>query len=198
MSQNLITLVSWLAGDWSNREQAFAMPAFFSQIRLCMRPLPWPVFNGFGLYSEQADDYDVDHPYRVVALHFIELPDGTIESRNFSFKDPTAYFGASREAERERLCRLTTDELAPICGCTFLFHREGDLFVGRVEPGKGCRVQRKGQDTYLDGEATVSSTFYKSLDRGRDLETDEQIWGSVSGPFHFSKRTDFAHEVTAQ
>jgi len=34
-----------------------------------------------------------------------------------------------------------------------------------------------------------------SLDRGRDLETDEHLWGSIAGPFHFLRRVSFAAEV---
>ncbi|MBW4698939.1 MAG: chromophore lyase CpcT/CpeT [Aphanocapsa lilacina HA4352-LM1] len=196
-SHNLVTLVSWLAGDFSNREQAWDAPAFFSHIRLCMRPLPWHVLEGYGLYSEQADDYDWAHPYRIVVLNLVEQPDGIIECRNYALKDTAPYLGAAREAERARLHHLTLDQMEPLPGCTFLFKREGDLFRGRVRPGKGCRVFRKGRDTYLDGEATVSADSYKSIDRGRDLENDEQVWGSVSGPFHFTKQVDFASEVLA-
>ncbi|AGY60523.1 chromophore lyase CpcT/CpeT [Gloeobacter kilaueensis] len=198
MANNLITLTSWLAGDFSNREQAWAAPAFFAHIRLCMRPLPWHVFEGYGLYSEQADDYDWAHPYRVVVLHLVEQADsGIIECRNYALKDVAAYYGACREPDRARLHALNLDQMEAMPGCTFLFRREDDHFLGRVKPGKGCRVRRRGQDTYLDGEAKVSAEYYESIDRGRDLETDEQVWGSVSGPFHFAKQVDFAHEVTA-
>ena len=193
MSENLIKLASWLAGDFSNRDQAWATPAWFSHIRICLRPLPKHVFDGIGFYSEQADDFDWTRPYRVRVLHFVERPDGTIESRNFMLKDPARYLGACRE--RERLESLTVDQLDELTGCTMLFEAQGDCFQGRMRPGKGCRVFRKDRDTYLDSEATVSETLFMSLDRGLDPETNVQIWGSVSGPFHFKKWTDFTPEV---
>ena len=53
----------------------------------------------------------------------------------------------------------------------------------------------KGQNTYLDSDFEIDGEKFFSRDRGRDLETDEQIWGSVAGPFHFVPLQSFADEV---
>lgn len=188
----LLTLATWLAGEFSNREQAFASPAWFSHIRLCIRPLPRHVFDGIGFYSEQADDYDWKRPYRVRVLQLIER-DGRIESENFVLKDPAAYLGACREPER--LVTLTRDQIEQLPGCTMVFDHVADAFEGRMLPGKHCRIFRKGQDTYLASEATVRANAFISWDRGLDPQTDEQVWGSYSGAFHFTKLQDFAAEV---
>ena len=71
----------------------------------------------------------------------------------------------------------------------------GSSFKGKVEPGKGCIVVRKGRTTYLDSEFEIDQEKFISLDRGRDPETDEHIWGSVAGPFYFVRRASFADEV---
>jgi hypothetical protein len=71
----------------------------------------------------------------------------------------------------------------------------GSSFKGHVEPGKACMVVRKGQNTYLDSTFEIDDTKFISLDRGRDPETDEHIWGSVAGPFHFVRWASFADEV---
>jgi hypothetical protein len=73
----------------------------------------------------------------------------------------------------------------------------GNGFKGTVEPGKQCMVDRNGQRTYLDNEFEVldQGATLMSLDRGRDLETDERIWGSIAGPFHFSRTQSFASEI---
>jgi len=65
-----------------------------------------------------------------------------------------------------------------------------------VEPGKGCKVFRKGQDSYLVSEVEVWDGEMFSLDRGYDPNTDEQLWGSYAGPFQFKKQTSFADEVS--
>ncbi len=36
---------------------------------------------------------------------------------------------------------------------------------------------------------------FLSLDRGRDLESGERLWGSIAGPFHFVRWGNFADEV---
>lgn len=71
----------------------------------------------------------------------------------------------------------------------------GHSFKGYVEPGKGCMVVRKGQNTYLDSTFEIDENRFISLDRGRDPETDEHIWGSVGGPFEFVRWGSFAEEV---
>ena len=51
--------------------------------------------------------------------------------------------------------------------------------------------------SYLDNEFEVldQGATLISLDRGRDLETDERIWGSIAGPFHFKRVQNFASEI---
>jgi hypothetical protein len=56
-------------------------------------------------------------------------------------------------------------------------------------------VTWKGQETYLDNEFEISDTQLLSLDRGRDLETNERVWGSIAGPFNFTRIVSFADEV---
>lgn len=34
-----------------------------------------------------------------------------------------------------------------------------------------------------------------SLDRGYDPQTDELAWGSIAGPFHFLRWSNFSQEV---
>jgi CpeT protein len=41
----------------------------------------------------------------------------------------------------------------------------------------------------------VTATTWVSLDKGLDLNTHEQQWGSEFGPLRFEKRESFAHEV---
>ena len=71
----------------------------------------------------------------------------------------------------------------------------GASYKGRIVPGRACRVFRNDQETYLDNEFEVSQQKLYSLDRGRDLETDERVWGSIAGPFDFDRVTSFADEV---
>jgi hypothetical protein len=56
-------------------------------------------------------------------------------------------------------------------------------------------VFRKDQNTYLDSEFEIDEHQFTSLDRGRDPETDELVWGSIAGEFHFVRWATFADEV---
>lgn len=186
------TLVRLMAADFSNQEQAFENPPFFAHIRVCMRPLPPEILSGVSLFLEQAYDLALDQPYRMRVLKFLEV-DGRIEIEHYQVRDEDKFKGASRDLNR--LQSLTPDDIEKMCGCTMKVEWTGHSFKGRVEPGKGCIVVRNGKTTYLDSEFEIDEKKLISLDRGRDLETDERVWGSVAGPFEFVRWNNFADEV---
>lgn len=193
-STDLITLGRWMAADFSNQEQAFINPPFFAHIRVCMRPLPVELLSGISLFVEQAYDYMLNNPYRVRVLKLLSVEDH-IEIENYTLKDSSSFFGASRDPDR--LLKLETNNLEKLSGCNMIVHWTGQSFQGEVEHGKACKVTRKGQETYLDSTFEIDADKFISLDRGRDPETDERVWGSVAGPFHFVRWTSFADEVKA-
>jgi hypothetical protein len=191
-STDIATLVRWMAADFSNQEQAFENPPLFAHIRVCMRPLPPELLSGVSLFLEQAYDYMLKQPYRLRVLRFV--PEGDrIVLENYLVKDEQDFYGASRDLKH--LSTLTADRLEKMPGCNMLVEWTGSSFKGRVEPGKGCIVVRDGKTTYLDNEFEVTDQMLISLDRGRDLETDERLWGSIAGPFHFLRWASFADEV---
>ncbi len=189
---DLTTLARWMAADFSNQEQAYANPPFFAHIRVCIRPLPLINFSEPTLFLEQAYDYLLNRPYRLRAFKF-NIIDNKIELKNYKIKDEESFFGASRNLEK--LKQLTPDHLEEMSGCDMLIDWTGTSFKGSVKPGKNCIVVRNGKTTYLDNSFEVDEHKLISVDRGLDPETDEQVWGSVAGPFHFSRWTSFADEV---
>jgi hypothetical protein len=84
-----------------------------------------------------------------------------------------------------------------MCGCGMNVQWTGSSFKGQVEPGKKCLVERKGQQSYLDNEFEILDQGNRliSLDRGRDLVTDERLWGSIAGPFEFTRVQNFSGEI---
>lgn len=193
-STDIKTLVSWMAAEFSNQEQAYENPPFFAHIRVCMRPLPIAFFGVPGLYLEQAYDFAQDQPYRIRVLKFLEC-DGKIEIPHYRLKNDDAMRGAARDLNK--LATLNLDDLDLMCGCGMDVTWTGSGFKGLVEPGKKCFVDRNGQRTYLDNEFELldQGATLMSLDRGRDLETNERIWGSIAGPFHFKRTQSFASEI---
>jgi len=181
-----------MASDFSNQEQAFENPPFFAHIRVCIRPLPLELLSGVSLYLEQAYDYALNDPYRVRVLKLLNAGDH-IEIENYSVKEEQQFYGASRDIQR--LKALTADQLEKLPGCSFIVEWTGHSFKGKVEPGKGCTVLRKGQKTYLDSEFEIDQEKFISHDRGRDPQTDEHVWGAIAGPFQFVRWGSFADEV---
>ncbi len=194
-STDIITLARWMASDFSNQAQAFENPPFFAHIRVCMRPLPVELLDGVSLYLEQAYDIELNSPYRVRVLKLVPMAD-RIDIENYAIANEEQFYGASRD--RQKLQELKTAEFKLMPGCTFITHWTGSSFKGRVEPGKGCMVVRKGKKTYLDSEFEIDGDKFISHDRGRDPETDAHVWGALAGPFEFTRRASFADEIQVQ
>ncbi|HEY9852454.1 MAG TPA: chromophore lyase CpcT/CpeT [Leptolyngbyaceae cyanobacterium] len=191
-STDILTLGRWMAADFSNQAQAFENPPFYAHIRVCMRPLSLEVLSGVGFFVEQAYDYTLNNPYRVRVLKLVDKG-SHIEIENYTVKEEQKFYGASRDLPR--LHTLKAEDLEKLPGCNMIVEWTGNGFHGKVEPGKACMVVRKGKTTYLDSEFDIDEEKFISLDRGRDPETDEHIWGSVAGPFHFVRWASFADEV---
>ena len=194
-STNIVTLARWMAADFSNQEQAFENPPFFAHIRVCMRPLPLEFLSGVSFYVEQAYDFMLNSPYRVRVLKLVETGD-RIEIENYTVKEEKQFYGAARDPQRFKA--LTAQHLEKLPGCNMIVEWTGHSFKGAVEPGKACMVFRNGRNTYLDSEFEIDQDKFISLDRGRDPETNEHIWGSLAGPFYFVRWGNFADEVKAK
>ncbi|MBF1990012.1 chromophore lyase CpcT/CpeT [Fischerella thermalis] len=191
-STDIATLARLMAADFSNQEQAFENPPFYAHIRVCMRPLPLELLSGVSFFVEQAYDYMLNDPYRMRVLKLLTTQKHII-IENYTVKEEQRFYGASRNIER--LKTLNADDLEKLPGCNMIVEWTGNSFKGKVEPGKACIVFRKGHKTYLDSEFEINEEKFISLDRGRDPETDEHIWGSIAGPFHFVRWQSFADEV---
>ncbi|MHC5724680.1 MAG: CpcT/CpeT family chromophore lyase [Nostoc sp.] len=191
-STDIATLARWMAADFSNQEQAFENPPFYAHIRVCIRPLPLELFSGVSLFLEQAYDFMLNQPYRMRVMKLIPT-ENHIVIEHYTLKEEQKFYGASREPERLKV--LSVDQLEKMPGCNMVVEWTGNSFKGRVEPGKGCIVVRDGKNTYLDNEFEIDAKEFFSLDRGRDLDTNERLWGSIAGPFHFVRWGSFADEV---
>ncbi len=191
-SNDLITLAQWMAGDFSNYKQSFEKPQQFAHIHILFRPLPFEFFNAIGFYSEQVYDHDLWTPYRQ-GVHKLIDQDSQIYIENYSLNDPVQYAGAARELSI--LKTITPDCIQRRYNCSMVFKRDGEMFRGSVEPGNQCLIEKRGCSTYLISDVEITETTWSSLDRGMDVNTHQQIWGSDSGSLWFEKRQSFASEV---
>jgi CpeT protein len=187
----MLTLSRWIAGDFSNQKQAFSDPTNYAHIRLFFRPLPWEFFSGIGFYSEQVYDHDLWTPYRQGVHRFVDRGE-QIYIENYALKDRILYAGAGRELNI--LKTITPDCIERRYNCSMVFHQEGNLLRGEVE-GNCCLIEKYGKQTYLVSNVELTETTFVTIDRGMDVTTHEQVWGSTAGPLKFEKRTSYAGEV---
>ncbi len=186
------TLARWMAADFSNQAQAYENPPFFAHIRVCMRPLSASIFSGVSLFLEQAYDFLPAQPYRLRVLKLLAI-ENSIEIENYKIKDEKIFYGASRNLDL--LSNLTPGHLEKMTGCTMEVKWTGTNYQGSSKPGRSCMVERKNKLTYLDSTFEITQEHFTSLDRGRDPETDEMVWGSVAGPFFFLPIAKYGHEI---
>jgi CpeT protein len=192
LSENAKLLARWMSADFSNQKQAVENPIEFSYIHVFFRPLPYEFFNGIGFYSEQAHDYDLWNPYRQGIHRLVDRGDD-IYIENYRLNDPMLYAGAARE-----LSILKSIEPAAIerrQNCSMVFTRDGDRFIGRVEPGNCCYIPRGDKLTYLVSHVEVTENTWQSLDRGMDCANGSLVWGSEHGALKFEKARSFAEEL---
>jgi CpeT protein len=191
-NHDLMTLACWMAGDFSNQQQSFEQPQLYAHIHIFFRPLPFDFFSGIGFYSEQVYDYDLWSPYRQ-GVHRLVDQGEQIYIENYGLKDPIVYAGAARELDI--LKTITPDCIERRYNCSMIFKREGELFRGSVEPGNKCLIERNGCQTYLVSEVELTEQTWISLDKGMNIDTHEQVWGSTAGPLRFTKQKSFAEEL---
>lgn len=181
-----------MAADFSNQAQAFENPPFFAHIRVGIRPLSLSRFPEPTLFLEQAYDFMLKRPYRLRGLK-LKVVDSHIEIENFKIKNEENFYGASRNLDL--LQTLSPEDFEFMGGCDMIVHWTGQSFAGEVQPGKNCIIVRDGQETYLDNSFELSEGGLISLDRGYHPKTNELIWGSIAGAFHFQRWASFADEV---
>jgi CpeT protein len=71
--------------------------------------------------------------------------------------------------------------------CDVIFEYINEEFHGKITCNE-CFVSYQGKNTYLITESILGNGYYKVIDKGYDVETHNQIWGSFNGHFQFDKK----------
>lgn len=190
MEQSITRLVRMLSAGFSNQEQAFENPPLYAHILVKFRPLPQLAPGS--LLLEQSYAINPAAPYRIRVLQ-AERQAGQIIIRNRALTDEQRFWGAVDDAPLR--ARIQASDLLPLEGCAYVVREEGDGFVGEVEPGCRCLVERKGTTTYLVSRLELTPRGMRTIDTGHDPNTHEQVWGSLAGPFEFERTHDFSGEI---
>ena len=166
----------WFEGKFTNRIQAFSYPSKYAYIVVEHRKV-----NNHGLfYGEQAYFNKTQAPYRQFFLQISECH-GKIIVRSMEPKDKSMFLGF------KNLHLVSGSPLTYKRGCDTIFEDMGDYFQGRIEPGCKCFVRWGDKDSYLENHAILGDSWYNVEDKGFDVDTKEQLWGSKNGHFEFKK-----------
>jgi hypothetical protein len=192
MSSSLQRLIRQLSGGFSNQQQAFENPPIYAHILVRFRPLPQLAPGS--LLLEQSYAINPAAPYRIRVLR-AEQREGQLIILNQSLQDAERFWGAVDNPERRQAIAAT--DLQLLEGCTYVVREQGEGFVGEVEPGCRCLVERKGMTAYLVSSFEIDAQGMRTIDRGHHPQTHEQLWGSLAGPFEFQRTHDYSEEVPA-
>lgn len=192
METSLSRLVRLLCGSFSNQEQAFENPPLYAHILVKVRPLPQLAPGS--LLLEQSYAINPAAPYRIRVLRPHRQGQALIID-NQALRDDQRFWGAVEDPALRQ--QIQPDDLRPLQGCAYVVEEAGEGFIGTVEPGCRCLVERKGSTTYLVSRLELNATGMRTIDSGHDPSTHAQVWGSLAGPFEFSRVEDFSAEVPA-
>jgi hypothetical protein len=190
MDSPLLRLVRLLSAGFSNQHQAFENPPLYAHILVKFRPLPQLAPGS--LLLDQSYAINPAAPYRLRVLRPEHGANGLV-IHNQALVDDERFWGAIDDDALRR--RIQPDDLKPLPGCAYRVQDEGEGFVGEVEPGCRCLVERKGQTTYLVSRLELSATGMRTIDRGHDPQSHALVWGSLAGPFEFERVADYSHEI---
>ncbi|MDM7953420.1 MAG: chromophore lyase CpcT/CpeT [Cyanobium sp. CZS 25K] len=190
MDRSLARLLELLSGGFSNQAQAFDNPPLYAHILVKFRPLPQ--LPPGSLLLEQSYAIAPGTPYRIRVLR-AERRDGDLMIHNQALHEEQRFWGATDDDGRRE--RIEAADLLPLEGCTYLVREVGDGFAGEVEPGCRCLIERKGSLAYLVSSFEIDSRGMRTIDRGHDPATHEQLWGSLAGPFEFERTHDYRQDI---
>ncbi|PSN10384.1 chorismate mutase [filamentous cyanobacterium CCT1] len=193
-------LATALAGEFDNRPQSLADPAWYLHLRLWLRPLPQSVFGeGYGFFIEQIGVTSGKPPYRQRILHLTTKENG-LWGQYYALPDPTAYLGGATQPDR--LASLSRQDLIdlPTCGLAIERQADGQTYSARLPGDSLCTFTANGVTSYVrlafdigpESSTPGSPLVFQMNDRGIDPETGKTTWGPKMGPFRLLKQSAFA------
>jgi hypothetical protein len=191
ITTELIALSDYMAGEFENKAQAIADPAWFVHLRLWQKPVPLFQEDSITLFAEQANALYLDKPYRPRLMRMQAREEGKLQVQYYIPKDFTAVRGAG--ANPERLQQFTPEQFDLLPGCLLIVTREqlssnSDRFKAVIPPDAKCCFTYQGntQQVNLGFEATAEE--FLSYDKGIDINTGAAKWGAILGAYRFKKQ----------
>lgn len=191
-SPQLTALAEYLAGEFDNKAQALADPAWYVHLRMWQRPVSLFSSDSFALFAEQANVLNLDQPYRQRIMRLQQKPDAdAIQVQYYMPKDPDALKCAGQNPDL--LNTLTPEQLDLLPGCILSVTQQEISphcykFTATAPPEARCCFTYSGNTIQVSlGFEATKDEFY-SYDKGIDPE-GKATWGAIMGPYRYTKRS---------
>jgi hypothetical protein len=195
-SPQLLCLANYLAGEFDNREQALAEPAWYVHLRLWQIPVPLFPEDSLTLFAEQANIVKLDQPYRqrIMRLRSEDEPDAPLNVQYYMPKDPTALRGAGLNPSL--LHTLKPEQLDLLPGCILNVTQQtlaanSYQFTATPPPETRCCFSYAGNTVQVSLGFDVTQEKLHSYDKGIDPNTGGATWGAILGPYRYTKRKQY-------
>jgi CpeT protein len=145
-------------------------------------------FNGY--FNNQKQAYSYPSKFALIELYHEKLDNYKFRvKQKYSISDTPYRESIIKIIENDNFLLLKNyknDGETELNGCDVLvFEKEGE-FLGKNISNQ-CIIKNQGRDTYLVTESILGEGYYKVVDKGYDLYTNDQVWGSYNGFFCFNK-----------
>ncbi|MEL6788084.1 MAG: chromophore lyase CpcT/CpeT [Cyanobacteria bacterium J06607_15] len=196
-SPQLITLATYLAGEFSNQPQAMEQPAWYVNLRLWIRPVPIFTEDSITLFAEQANILKLEQPYRPRILRLRQREN--IEVEFYMFEDLATAKGAGQN--RDLITQITPDKIKFLPNCTLKVTMQDlgrGIYCFETTPitAEPCTVNYQGTSFQVFLGFKASSNELLTYDKGIDPATGKGTWGALMGAYSFTKLQDFSGELT--
>ena len=199
ISPQLITLASYLAGEFDNKQQAMEQAAWYVHLRLWIRPVPIFTEDSITLFAEQANIVKLNQPYRPRILRLRQKE--SIEVEFYMFENLSTAVGAGQN--KSLIDNITPDKIKFLPNCTLKVATQ-ELSAGKYcfettpVSDKPCSVTYQGTtfQVFLGFKATENELL--TYDKGIDPNTGKGTWGALMGAYQFDKRQDFSGELSVR
>ena len=188
-NRKILEFAKIISGIFSNKDQALDNPRKFAHIQIHIRPLFLKTFKCYTFYSEQRFQHDIWNPYRQSINKLSQEKDIFIIS-NHTLENKERFTGGALDISL--LNGISKCKLYEKAGCSMQFRENNPgIFVGHIEPGERCYIQKGKEKTYLKSEVKLDKKTLISEDSGYQLKSKKKVWGSNYGPLVFKKIKNF-------
>ncbi|MBW4417699.1 MAG: chromophore lyase CpcT/CpeT [Myxacorys californica WJT36-NPBG1] len=182
---SLNLLAQYLAGEFENRDQAIADPAWFVHLRLWHRPVSLFSQDSITLFAEQANVINLNNPYRQRLMR-LQAHGSDLKVQYYAFKDPSTVKTGGQHPEL--LQSLTEEQIELLPGCVLHVTHHDNCFVGSPPTDARCCFAYQGKTIQVSLGFEARSDQFLSYDKGIEPDTEKSLWGALMGAYTYTKQ----------